>query len=396
MLKKSFKHLLIAIFSVCCLKTVTIQAATISEILATSTKTTSNQLAVAQQLNSILLPSPEQALIIAELETLTVQELQHSLNQMSGEQYTTLALSTEFAGNRFIRSLYNPIRSTVVTSPSPNSCCYSPCLEVWIQGGGGQAFLNNCKHASNTLDNFYDVSLGVQTIIDRDWTLGIAGCYTEGRLDYRHDGKGKTRSGFGGIYGLYRPIGYYVFADLAFGGSKNHLNRSITINNLGFCTYSNPKAYQVLGYIEAGMDCPLWDLLVQPFFGLEGNVISNRRISESGPSSLNLDIYKHDYGNVYSRLGAHITRDLCCFFVSVDLVWKYQLNPSNNRINAQFQQFGEQFRVKDVKQGQSYFEGAAAISTLLYGNVEAFAEISGIVGYHSSAYHGLGGLKYSW
>lgn len=362
-----------------------------------SADVTSNQLDVQTQLQSISQPTLQEALIISELASLELPRLQHSLNQISGEQYTTLAISNEIAGINFLRSLYNPIRLAVIKEPCPYACCSElPIAGIWVQGAGGQSFINNCKHASDTLSDGYLLSAGAHVIWDCDWTFGLAAAYGKNWLDYREDGRGNSNYGFGGIYGLYRPLGYYVFADLAYGAQHSRLTRRIAINHLRYETFGRPKANSILGYIETGMDCPLWDLLVQPFLGLEAEGIFCNRIRENGNSPLNMIISGHNFGNVFSRLGAHITMDQCCFLVSLDLVWKYRLNPANHKIRVRFESFGDAFHVKDVKRGQSFFEGALAILTPSCKGFNAYAEVSGFVGYHSASYQGLAGISFSW
>ena len=361
-----------------------------------SAEFTSNQLNTLKQLNSIIIPTYEESLILAELPTLSIPDLQHSLNQLSGEQFTSLAVANQLTGNHFLRSLYNPIRLTVIKSPIPYTCCFCPTTAVWMQGSGGQSFINNCKHANHTVASGYHASLGAQIICDRDWTFGIAASYSENRLDYRTDGSGRGHYGFAGLYGLYRPIGYYALADLVYGASRNRLTRQINVNDLSYQAFSKPNAKQILGYIEVGMDCPLWDLLVQPFLGIEVNGVLCNRISENGDSPLNLMISGHNTGNVYSRLGAHITLDQCYFIISLDAAWKCRLNSANNKIACRFQSFGEEFHVKDVKRGQSFFEGALSATATLCHNFDVYAEASGFVGYHSQAYQGLIGIKYNW
>lgn len=366
------------------------------ENAAFSAEFTSNQEDTWEQITSITNPTAEQALIIAKLPTISIQDLKHSLNQISGEQFTSLAVANELAGNNFLRSLYNPLRLTVIRSPSLYTCCFCPTASLWAQGSGGQSFINNCKHASDMVASGYDASIGAHFICDRDWTIGLAASYGNNRLDYRTDGTGRSKYGFAGIYGLYRPIGYYILTDIAYGSYKSRLTRQIDINELSYRAFSKPEARQILGYIEAGMDCPLWDLLVQPFLGMEVNGVFNNRLNEGGGSPFNLIVSSHNKGNVYSRLGAHITLDQCCFLVSLDIAWKYRLNPSNNKITCRFQSFGESFHIKDVKRGQSYFEGALSVMTTLCGGIDVYAEASGFVGYHSAAYQGLAGLKYNW
>lgn len=357
---------------------------------------TPNQIAPLLQLQSIENPTPIEALILTELATLEPKTLKHALNQLSGEQYTSLAVASEIAGLNFLRSLYNPVRLQVITSPCPYTCCKGPIIDFWVQGGGGQSFINNCKHAEDMLANNYAVSIGAQAYIDRCWTIGTTAGYSEGKLDYKHDGSGRNRFGFAGIYGLYRPQGFYTMVDLIYGTGKRSLTRKAAINDLFFTSFSNPKACQFLGYIEAGLDHILWDLLVQPFLGLEVHAHFNDRVSEGGTSPLNLTVSKHNEGDVYSRLGAHVTMDQCWFLVSLDLVWKYHLNPSHHKILVRFQHFGKHFSVKDVKRGQSFFEGALAITTNNSERFDFFVEASGIAGYHSASYQALAGVQFSW
>jgi outer membrane autotransporter protein len=358
---------------------------------------TPNQLKVQEQLHSITQPTQQEVLMIGELGKLDLKKLQHSLNQISGEQYTSLSISNELINTHFLRSLYNPIRLTVIKEPCPYAC-YSqlPVAAIWIQGGGGQNFINNCKHVRETLSNNYLLSAGAHIIYDCDWTIGLAAAYGKNWLDYREDGRGNSKGGFGAVYGLYRPLGYYVFVDLVYGTQQSKITRRIAINDLRYDVFSRPKANSLFGYVETGMDCPLWNLLVQPFFGLESDGIFCNRIKECGKSPLNLIVSNHNFGNVFSRLGTHITMDQSCFLLSLDLVWKYRLNPANHKIRVRFQSFGNEFHIKDVKRGQSYFEGAFAILTPSCKGFNAYAEVSGFVGYHSSSYQALAGISLSW
>jgi outer membrane autotransporter protein len=334
--------------------------------------------------------------LLSQLETLQPQHLLHSLNQISGEQYTSLAVASELAGIQFLRSLYNPVRLDVITTPCPLTCCYIPSMEIWSQGGCGQSFINNCKHANHTVADHYTISLGAQTRIQRWWTIGAAASFAKNCLDYRDDGRGTNRFGFAALYGLYRPIGHYVMVDLIYGTQKGRLKRTVSIDDLHYFSFGNSKNHQFLGYIEAGLDHPVWNLLVQPFLGLEVQVFFNKKIAENGHSPFLLEISNHNNGDVYSRLGAHITMDQCFCLMSLDLVWRYHLNPSHHKIFVHFQRFGKKFHIKDIKRGQSFFEGAIAVTTNRDCGFDLFAEASGIAGYHSASYQALAGVQYSW
>lgn len=357
---------------------------------------TLNQAGVLFQLQNCENPSEKLRHIKNEIDCLEPKPFHHALNQLSGEQFTSLAVANEVASTNILRSLYTPLRLQVVIPPCSYTCCDAPDIEMWIQGGGRQSFINNCRHAKNSIANSYSLSLGAHTKLKCNWTIGTAAFFADRRMNSHIDGKGKDHMGFAGLYGLYRPIGYYVMGDLIYGASKGSFKRAVAINQTHYHCFSRPNFDQILGYIEAGLDHYLCHFLVQPFFGLEGHAFLRGRIVERGNSLFNLQISRRSDGNIFSRLGAHVTSNQCRFLVSLDLVWKYQLNPSHHKMIARFQHFGRKFCIKDVKRGRSFFEYALALSTICPKGLNFFTEVAGLVGYHSSSYQVLAGLQSHW
>ena len=66
---------------------------------------TCNQIAVATVLESVTVPTADQLLLFLSLESLDTEDALKALNQMSGEQYSTLVTAAEIAGHQFVRRL---------------------------------------------------------------------------------------------------------------------------------------------------------------------------------------------------------------------------------------------------------------------------------------------------
>ena len=58
---------------------------------------------------------------------------------------------------------------------------------------------------------------------------GGAGFYEHDYFHYNVGGTGRSNTGLGAIYTLYRPCDYYFFADVTFGARDQRVRREIKI-----------------------------------------------------------------------------------------------------------------------------------------------------------------------
>lgn len=360
---------------------------------------TPNQIAVATQLESITDPTSEEFLILITLEALPAAEQQQALDEMSGVQYASLNLASEIASRQFLRRLYDPLRSIVTIESCNDDCCACPCptLDLWLEAGGGQTFLNGNSHAHGLKLNGWEITGGVQSTFNRDWTIGIAGSYVEDCIKHDLGARGKNRMGFGAIYGLYRPSNFYVLTDLVFGSSEFSLTRSIDMGVLSYTAKGRPKHYHAIGYIEAGFDWNTCNFLIQPFLGFEGGYFRRNSFSESGFSPLNLRVNKQTYGNAFSRLGVHLTtKQWSSLKLSVDVAWDCRLTSNKRSITESFQDFGAPFTVTAISRNRNRVDAAATVITKLCNGWELYAEVRGEFWSKEATYNVLGGVKYRW
>lgn len=374
------------------------------ETLFSSLAYTSNEIQVANQLNSITNPTPElQAMLdaLTLLGTTDPEAATLALDQMTGQQYTNLVVAAEISTHQFIRRLYDPLRSIVTTYPCNcyDSCC-EPCptLDLWIEGGGGRTFIEGTANTRGFHTDGYEVTGGVQSTFKRDWTVGLAGSYVKDTVSYNVGGSGKKQTGYAGIYGLYRPANFYVLADGVFGYTENKVRRFISIGDLAYTSNSKPTTYQGSGYIEAGIDCPWNCMLLQPFLGFEASYYNRKGFTETGANPLNLVVSKKSHTNVFSRLGAHLTTNQLPYnlSLSVDLAWQYRITSLGNSINERFQSFGDNFTIKGLHFRRSSVDAAATITAVVFDNWQLYLEASGERWSRASTYNFLGGVKFSW
>lgn len=368
-----------------------------SKFLFNFSAETHNQKVVAEQLDSIINATPEELEVLFALFNLPPSEQQHALDQMSGQQYTSLIMSSEIAARQFLRRLYDPLRK-IVTTPPCYTCCSSPELNItpWFEVSGGQSFLYGNKNTNGVKLSGYEISAGVQTTLEHYWTLGIGGSYVEDHVDYYVGGRGKNQSGFGAFYGLYRPKGFYVLADAIYGWGQNHVSRPIHIGGLRFKAKSKPTLQQGIGYVEAGFDIHAWNLLFQPFLGIEGDYFRQSRITEHGANPLNLWVSKKRFNTAVSRLGVHLSTENTRAICTLDMAWQCRLTGLRNHFQTQFQAFGTPFEIYGLPYGRNSFDLAATSSIFVCGGWNVYGQVGGEFWSKAATYNFLAGVTYKW
>lgn len=360
----------------------------------------SNERAVADQLQLITNPTKEEALALNAIASRPPREAERVLRQLSGEQYTFALFAAQESTERFLRRLFDPVRTIISTDPC---CSYAPCncsspLEPWISGGYVHSSMKSTKAAQGFHGNGYEISFGVQDRLNRFWTVGVAGAYQKDKLHYGLGGTGSNRTGLGAFYALYRPSSFYFMGDLVVGFSKQHLNRPIDIDN-SFCLSksSKPETFQTALYIEAGKDFWIECMLFQPFIGLETGFYRRNHIKEHHDVLFDITVLEKSIGTASTRLGMHFNSQFMnCFELSADLAWRYQINSIDNHIETRFATFGLEFETDGVNWGRNSVDGALNLSYLICNCVEIYAEADGQWWDKASAYSLIGGLKARW
>lgn len=358
---------------------------------------TCNQLQVAQQLDSITKVSSNLAMPLHNLRQLSTPELQTALSQLGGQQHSSDLITTAAVNSQFVKRLYDPLRVFVSEQANPDFCP-SDTIDFWIEGGTGKSEWSGTKEATGIKSQGYEVTFGVQKTFCYDCTCGLAGSYEYDRHHYPQCSDGKSKTWLAGIYGLYRPCGYYALADLAYGYSKNGLRRSVQISNSFRDAVSKPKASQLTFYGEVGVDWNLCNVEIHPFGAIEVGYYKRQKVQETGTGVWDLIVHKKKQTNVYTHLGMHLSAQAPTklLILDIDLAWTKQLTTRRNTITSQFATFGTPFRINGIPQGKNSLDGAVTLSTEVYEKLRFYVEGSGAVWKHASTYSIISGVEFSW
>lgn len=359
-----------------------------------------NQIGVAQNLDGILNPSETQSLLLNALVNLPLEAAQEALESLSGYQYANDVWVTEIATRRFLRRLYDPLRSIV----SPRCGCCNDCDEQncewtgWLETGGGTSNLRSSRQTPALHMSSFEVTGGLQRSLCCDLTVGLAGSYEYDHVRYSHNGKSNRNSEFVALYGLYRPCIVYGFADFVYGHTSNHLSRAIQVGLLRYKTHSKPNSSQFTFYGEVGFDWRLEGFLIQPFFGIQSGKNWRKQVRENGRTGWELAVQQHRWSATSSRLGVHATTNNCCDCIdmSLDLAWNQLLSSPRNNGTARFTEFGTPFQICGTQIGRSSIDYALTLTISPCNCMKTYLEFSGETWKHASTFDITAGIEFTW
>lgn len=343
-----------------------------------------NQAGVATVLDSIISPNTPQYLLINAIANLSLDDAQKALGSLSGYQYTHDIWMTEISVRRFLRNLYNPLRS---------AGCNGLCT-AWIETGDSFTHLQG-KDAKKAHADSYQVTGGVQKEFTSNITFGLAGSYEYDRLSFQH-GKSRRNTKYAAAYGLFSGYSYYGLFDLVYGHTSSKFKRGIQINEIRGTSHSKPKIDIFTFYGEAGIDYFTYCFLIQPFVGIQIGKNWRDRLEENGLSDFALAIHQHNWTTTSARLGFHLTTVYDGVDVSLDLAWNERLSSSTNKAKGRFKEFGDAFPICGNDLGQASVDYALTVAHCFCDNWKGYVEVAGESWSRANTFEVLGGLEYSW
>lgn len=372
---------------------------------------TQNQELVAYQLDQTTNPPTDLQAVLQALVAQSCIEVGSSLDLLSGEQYATEMSVADITNRQFIRRLYDPLRDLIKTPPCFTSYYNQPCCKLsleggssfWIEGGGSRINIDNGHEGYGLNANGYEIVGCVQYTFDYDWTLGLGVGYFQDDIHFKLPGHGKMNTIDCGLYGLYRPDGYYLVADLTFGATSDKVVRRIAIGDTHTSAHGKSHIYQTTFYGEAGFDYTLlWPyfgcILAQPFLGLEVGYTHRRQIKESGAGSLDLEIGSKNFFKGYSRLGVHLNTmpEFGQMQLMLDLAWVYRLSAAGRTNSTRFSAFGNTFNIQGAPEEKSCLEGILNLTVPVGTTTSFYLELVGEKWQTACAYSVLGGVQVNW
>lgn len=361
-----------------------------------------NELNVAIQLASITDPTAAETTLLTNLTALSTDDIVTALDNLSGSQYVGIQGATELMTQRFVRRLYNPVRTMISTVDSCGCPPNFPCGTVWADGSGQRTTFDGNHNAHGFKVSGYEVSGGIQGMVCYDTLLGAAVTYDSEHYNFNIGGSsGKNQSILGAVYALYRPSEFYLLGDLVFGGSRGKVHREFSVGPVVYDESARPKSYEGILYVEGGfdyvVDCQCVPLLIQPFLGLEGGYYHYKGFSESGTDPVQLAFNKKSYGTFDTRLGAHFSTT--CqdgWLFALDLAWKYRWTNLENSRTVFFEEFGSAFALQGGDVDRNAFDGSINITKQITDVWGVYVTASGQKWSNANSYNIIGGLTASW
>lgn len=367
-----------------------------------TTGLTANELAVADQLDSVTNASPFLDGLFIALSNLPQDQINKALNQMSGEQHTSSVLMAQNLGHQFIRRLYDPLRPLI--TPQTDPCACNPCKNfrdgclVWGEAGGGGTRLKGNGNAHGLNSGGYEVTIGAQTTLCDKFTLGIAGSYTYNHVSYNIGGTENINSGFAGLYGLYNAKRFYVLTDVIFGYNKGNLTRPIETGDVEYAhAHSKPQVIECSFYGEIGINYCRWNIGFQPYVAVEVDRLWRQKAVETDAQDLNLTVSKFNQTFTQGSLGIHVTKMFRSYTFGLDLAWICRFTSYNNSITNLFEAPGTTtFVINGVPIDKNSVEGTLFFSKEICNGWSIFAEATCQVWSRFASYDGLVGIQSRW
>ncbi len=345
---------------------------------------TSNEYEVARQLDSIFNPSDDLQFLLQNLVSLSPRELNHALDELSGEQYATLLEISQQSSRRFLRDLYGPLLfgRDIVAECCEEECCergWCDNVEIWQTVHYGQSYLKNDREGKGYKARNIDAALGVQFDLENCWKAGVAAFYENDHVNFHLDGRARVNIIRAALYGIYQNECYYGLADAVFGYGHYNVKRHIHFAEIDLKPHSTPKIYDGTFYLEGGFNYCLAECVqLQPFFGVEAGYYWQNEFKEEGGYPVDLKGKSKNLWNCDTRLGLRVMATLPCDIqFSADAAWQHWYTEHDNTVHVHFREFGREFRVKGPKFKRNLVDGSIYLGKTFCDKLTVFARAFG-------------------
>ncbi len=334
-------------------------------------------------------------------------QIPYDLDQLSGQQYTSLFQFARLSTQRFLRNLFDPL----LFSDSMYSCdccdddcdpcdpCEEPCcwyngLEIWQVSHYGRSFLDGNREARGYKSYNLDALLAVQQRLNDYVKIGVAAFYENDGINYNLNGDASVNSIQGALYGIYEDACIYSLADITFGYHHFNVTRKVHIHHVNRWPNGRPNVFDAGLYNEWGYTWEVTPCLnVQPFAGVEGAYYWYNEFSEKGGDSINLAVRRKNKWVCDSRLGIRINAFLPCDIVfSTDIAWGHAYVKDNTKIKLHFEGVEEEFHIHGAKQKSNAVEGSIYIGARAL-DMTLFAEADAMTTGNASSYSLMLGIE---
>ncbi len=334
------------------------------------------------------------------------EQLPCALDELSGQQYTSVFQIARLSTNRFLRDLFDPLlfgidgaceEGCTDSGCAMADCCEDGDLEMWGTAHYGRAFLDGDCEGRGYKSYSLDALLALQKPLSDCFKVGLAAFYEHTEVDYNLNGDANVNSIQAALYGIYQNDCYYALADLTWGFQHFNFRRKIEFNMIDRIARGKPKVYDAALYGEWGYNFYLANCLnIQPFFGVEGGTFWFSSFHEKDARSVNLSVKDKRYWLCDTRLGVRVNALLPCeMLLSLNVAWDHAFCEESTKLNCHFEGVGQEFQVHGAKPKSNAVEGSLYFSKKVFSDTTVFAEAAGQASSNSLNYSFVLGIDFS-
>lgn len=266
--------------------------------------------------------------LFQSLATLSEPQIAASLQQMDGEIHADL-LAASFNAHRLTRqSIFGRLNDVrlgrsssmagittqnseslvgAVANRAAQTLEAQPNKNVWISGMGGFMSTDGDQQAVGFNERLYGVMLGSDFAMAESLQLGGAVGYTHNQVVASQSGNGMTDSIQFLGYGLWHKNS--EFLNFAFGYGRDSYTTQRSVNLGGNTAYKSDTAGNSGSLdVEAGTRRQLGHYIVEPSFGVRGDIIGRNAFTENGVAGL--AVKDTNISAAQTRVGAKVSRSI--------------------------------------------------------------------------------------
>jgi fibronectin-binding autotransporter adhesin len=356
------------------------------------------------------------ATVIGALANLSTTQASPALDAISGQPYADFGTVNVSTGALFMNALGQQMAGAragavgtrvALADACGIAACDGASLNAWTSALGGLGSVLGNGNTATLTYNAGGVAAGMDYRFDPRFLAGLGVGYAHGTQWVNgFMGQGWTDSVSIAAYGSFTQWGLYVDALAGYAYSNNQQQRQIAIPGLQPRTaIGSTGANQFLGQAETGYKLGIYapaQATITPFGRVQVSSVTQNAFTESGASSLNLNVGQQTTNSVRSTLGADFggaigvggdrTIDL-----ALRLGWQHEFADTARPITAAFAGApGAAFTVYGATpQSNSAVVGFSARTTIA-ANASIYLRYNGELGGGTDNHSlNLGG-RYSW
>jgi outer membrane autotransporter protein len=357
-----------------------------------ATAKTPNQKRVANVFDYLVPTTPDENLLLSTLLTLSSNDTQNALNQLSAEHYSNFVLSTLYDMGRFSKTIFNSLRDLVY--PCTKSC---ERLDGWLEIGGGKGYQKGNKANPGFHLSSFDVTFGMHSCVKNAWRIGGALRYDNDFVYSNLHGKATLKSGGASLYSLFQKGRFFFLGDVIGERSWGEFQRPLLFGSINRTAHSDPRLASGRLDLQFGIDVGLCSFALQPYLGLSAEIYHQEKVKEHGADAANITLHSITKKLASSQIGIHSsTNRKEPFTIFMDFAWQHYYGRLRVNETTRFQEFGAPFLIEGPKRGH---DGALLDLTFIHTLGKSWEMYLGVEGELWKRWHAFeceGGVNYRW